>query len=117
MTLQIIMETKFFFKSFINSTYVKLLIAFVAIVLVFMLASLEPGKIFGNGVRRAAADTHGQVERHSVCDDRRLCSGLAQSPGTRRLPATSCGLGTRSVAASSPGMQEHFETCPSSYRY
>ena len=100
----------FFFKSFINSTYVKLLTAFVAIVLVFILASLEPGKIFIDGVRRAAADTHGQVERHSVCDDRRLCSGPAQSPGTRRLPATSCGLGTRSVATSSPGTKEHFDT-------
>ena len=104
------METKCFFKGFINSTYVKLLIAFVAIVLVFMLASMEPGKIFRDGVSRTAADTHWQVDRHTVCNDRRLCSGPAQSPGTRSLPATSCGLGTRSVATSSPGMQEQFDT-------
>ena len=57
------METKCFFKGFINSTYVKLLIAFVAIVLVFMLASMEPGKIFRDGVWRAEADTHRQVDR------------------------------------------------------
>ena len=108
-TLQI-METKCFFKGFINSTYVKLLIAFVAIVLVFMLASMEPGKIFRDGVSRTAADTHWQVDRHTVCNDRRLCSGPAQSPGTRSLPATSCGQGTRSVATSSPGKEEHFVT-------
>ena len=102
------METKFYFKGFISSTYVKLFIAFVAIVLVFMLAFIEPGKIFKIGVWRAATDTHGQVERHTVCNDRRLCSGPAQSPGTRSLPATSCGQGTRSVATSSPGIGEHF---------
>ena len=104
------METKFFLKGFINSTFVKLFILFGAIVLIFMLASMEPGKIFRDGVWGAAADNHGQVQRHTVCNDRRLCSGPAQSPGTRSLPATSCGQGTRSVATSSPGMQRQFET-------
>ena len=95
-TLQI-METKCLFKGFINSTYVKLLIAFVAIVLVFMLASIEPGKIFKIGVWRAAADTHGQVKRHTVfvmtggcCAQVRhshLGPGVCQPPAVARGPA------------------------------
>ena len=90
------METKCFFKGFINSTYVRLLIAFVAIVLVFMLASMEPGKILRDGVRRAAADTHRQVERHTVfvmtggCAQVRhshLGPGVCQPPAVARGPA------------------------------
>ena len=92
-TLQI-METKCFFKGFINSTYVKLLIAFVAIVLIFMLASIEPGKIFREGVRRAAADTHGQVEAHSLFVMTGGCAQVRQShlgPGVCQPPAVARG--------------------------